>query len=145
MSEALRPGIDEVSNDRVTRKPFPGSRKVYAAGTLYPFLRVPMREIHQAPTVVHGTSNAVTISNPPLVAYDSSGPYADPLLPDGGGAVGGVDPDDVDAGIEEGVHPFHRVPGGPEGGDDLGAANGGLGEHRGGELQKGQGRRTIPR
>ena len=78
MSEALRPDIDEVSTDRITRKPFPGSRKVYATGVLYPFLRVPMREIHQAPTVVHDAKQETTLSNPPQVVYDTSGPYSDP-------------------------------------------------------------------
>jgi phosphomethylpyrimidine synthase len=37
-----------------------------------------MREIRQAPTVVHGANGAATIVNPPLTAYDSSGPYTDP-------------------------------------------------------------------
>ncbi len=78
MSNALQPGIDEARLDGITRTPLPGSRRIYATGTLYPFLRVPMREIHQAPTQVHGASKTATISNPPLVAYDSSGPYTDP-------------------------------------------------------------------
>ncbi|HEX9641754.1 MAG TPA: hypothetical protein VGB13_10635, partial [Candidatus Krumholzibacteria bacterium] len=48
MSNALQPGIDEARLDGITRTPLPGSRRIYATGTLYPFLRVPMREIHQA-------------------------------------------------------------------------------------------------
>jgi phosphomethylpyrimidine synthase len=78
MSNALQPGIDEARLDGITRIPLPGSRRIYATGTLYPFLRVPMREIHQAPTQVPGASKAATISTPPLIAYDSSGPYTNP-------------------------------------------------------------------
>ena len=59
----------------------------------------------------------------------------DPLFAYRRGAMGGVDPDDVDPSIEEGMHPLHRVPGRTQGGNDLGATNGGIGEHRGGGLQ----------
>ncbi|MEO9874324.1 MAG: phosphomethylpyrimidine synthase ThiC [Anderseniella sp.] len=52
----------------VTEGPLPASRKVYKAGTLHPYVRVPMREIS-----VHPTSG-----EQPVTVYDSSGPYTDP-------------------------------------------------------------------
>jgi hypothetical protein len=47
----------------------------------------------------------------------------DPLLPDRGGRMGGVDPDDIDTGIEQSGHLLGLGPGRPQRGDDLGAAN----------------------
>jgi len=47
--------------DEAAVQPFPGSRKVHAGP-----LRVPMREITQ------------TAGNPPILVYDTSGPYSDP-------------------------------------------------------------------
>ena len=44
MSNALRPGIDEARLDRITRKPLPGSRRVYVGGSLYPFLTQDVRD-----------------------------------------------------------------------------------------------------
>jgi phosphomethylpyrimidine synthase len=46
----------------------PGSRKVYQAGTLFPDIRVPFREV-----TVHPSAN-----EPPVTIYDPSGPYTDP-------------------------------------------------------------------
>ena len=46
----------------------PGSRKVHAAGALFPDLRVPFREV-----AVHPSAG-----EPPLTIYDPSGPYTDP-------------------------------------------------------------------
>ncbi len=46
----------------------PGSRKVYQAGTLFPDIRVPFREVE-----VHPSAN-----EPPVTIYDPSGPYTDP-------------------------------------------------------------------
>ena len=54
----------------VTEGPLPASRKVYKSGTLYPFVRVPMREIS-----VHPTSG-----EQPVTVYDTSGPYTDPNI-----------------------------------------------------------------
>jgi phosphomethylpyrimidine synthase len=53
--------------------PLPGSCKVHVTGSR-PDLRVPMREITQAatPTLFGGEDN------PPIVVYDTSGPYTDP-------------------------------------------------------------------
>jgi phosphomethylpyrimidine synthase len=53
--------------------PIAGSRKIHVTGSR-PDLRVPMREIVQAatPTLFGGEEN------PPIVVYDTSGPYTDP-------------------------------------------------------------------
>ncbi len=55
------------------RRPFPNSRKVYATGSR-PDLRVPMREVIQTPTRTKGGLE----DNPPVMLYDTSGPYTDP-------------------------------------------------------------------
>src|SRR5690349_16596362 len=47
--------------DRAAVEPLPGSRKVYVGA-----LKVPMREISQSG------------GNPPILVYDTSGPYTDP-------------------------------------------------------------------
>ncbi len=59
-------------SEDVTR-PFPASRKIYVEGES-PGVRVPMREISQAPT---RTSQGAE-ENPPIYVYDTSGPYTDP-------------------------------------------------------------------
>lgn len=57
---------------------FPGSRKVYLPGTLYPELRVPVREIALSPTCARDGS--LLHENQPLRVYDTSGPYTDPTV-----------------------------------------------------------------
>ncbi|MGH8258768.1 MAG: phosphomethylpyrimidine synthase ThiC, partial [Steroidobacteraceae bacterium] len=52
----------------VATKSFPASRKVYLRGSVYPDIRVPVREISLHPSA----------GEPPLAVYDSSGPYTDP-------------------------------------------------------------------
>ena len=52
----------------ITTGPLPASRKIYVDGTLHPDVRVPMREIS-----LHETAK-----EPPVVVYDTSGPYTDP-------------------------------------------------------------------
>ncbi|EXJ17259.1 phosphomethylpyrimidine synthase ThiC [Imhoffiella purpurea] len=61
----------ELSED-VTR-PFPRSRKIHVAGSR-PDLRVPMREVSLTPT----HTNEGQEENPPVLIYDTSGPYTDP-------------------------------------------------------------------
>ena len=51
----------------VTSGPLPASQKVYKSGTLYPDIKVPMREIQVHPTA----------GEPNVTVYDSSGPYSD--------------------------------------------------------------------
>jgi len=53
-------------------KPLPNSRKVYIAGS-QPDLRVPMREITQSDT----PASMGAEKNPPILVYDTSGPYTD--------------------------------------------------------------------
>jgi phosphomethylpyrimidine synthase len=70
-----RPAAAPPDLSSVTRGPLPGSRKVYVSGTQHPDLRVPLREITLTPSkLADGTERA----NPPVRAYDSSGPYTDP-------------------------------------------------------------------
>jgi phosphomethylpyrimidine synthase len=64
--------------NRVTRDPLPGSRKVYLEGSL-PGVRVPMREVRQSPTRRTGPGGETILEeNPPLALYDTSGPFTDP-------------------------------------------------------------------
>jgi phosphomethylpyrimidine synthase len=51
----------------VTTGPLPAARKVFVGGRIHPGLQVPMREI-----ALHPTSG-----EPPVILYDSSGPYTD--------------------------------------------------------------------
>jgi phosphomethylpyrimidine synthase len=55
---------------------FPGSTKVYTNGKLYSDIRVPHREIVLSNTNI--LSSNVSVRNPPLRVYDTSGPYTDP-------------------------------------------------------------------
>ena len=59
--------------DAAAVAPLPSSRKIYVQGSR-PDLRVPMREITQSDTPA---AFGVEV-NPPLVVYDTSGPYTDP-------------------------------------------------------------------
>ncbi len=59
-------------SEEVTR-PFPNSRKVHVTGSR-PDLRVPMREVTLTPT----QTNQGEEENPPVMIYDTSGPYTDP-------------------------------------------------------------------
>jgi phosphomethylpyrimidine synthase len=63
----------------VTTGPLAGSRKVYVTGSVYPDLRVPLREIALTPTVDRrGGQARVLGENEPLLVYDTSGPYTEP-------------------------------------------------------------------
>ncbi|MFA7386922.1 MAG: phosphomethylpyrimidine synthase ThiC, partial [Thiohalobacteraceae bacterium] len=59
-------------SEEVTR-PFTNSRKIYVQGSRAD-IRVGMREVEQSPT----QTNASPEENPPVVVYDTSGPYTDP-------------------------------------------------------------------
>ena len=63
---------------RITRTPFPGSRKIYIAGSR-PDIRVPFREVMLTDTLVAEGHESRREANPPLRLYDSSGVYTDPL------------------------------------------------------------------
>ena len=63
---------------RITRTPFPGSRKTYVTGPRAE-IRVPFREITLTDTLVDdGSGTPRREPNPPLRVYDASGPYTDP-------------------------------------------------------------------
>ena len=55
---------------QVSTGPLPASRKVHVAGERFPDLRVAMREIDITPSA----------KEPPLRAYDPSGPFTDPAV-----------------------------------------------------------------
>jgi len=59
--------------DSAAVEPLPASRKIYVEGPR-PDLRVPMREISQTETPASFGAE----KNPPIVVYDTSGPYTDP-------------------------------------------------------------------
>ncbi len=59
--------------DAAAVAPLPSSRKIYVEGTR-PDIRVPMREIAQSETPASFGAEV----NPPIVVYDTSGPYTDP-------------------------------------------------------------------
>ena len=59
--------------DDAAVQPLPNSRKIYVEGSR-PDLRVPMRAIAQADTPASFGAEV----NPPIVVYDTSGPYTDP-------------------------------------------------------------------
>ena len=58
-------------------QPFPNSSKIYVQGSRAD-IRVPMREITQSPT--HNLDGSEVESNPPIIVYDTSGPFTDPAV-----------------------------------------------------------------
>ena len=69
--------VDDAALAGITRAPLPGSTKVYALGKQHPDLRVPFREIGLSPTK---HANGRVEQNPPIVVYDTSGPFTDPAV-----------------------------------------------------------------
>jgi len=61
--------------DAAAVAPLPSSSKIFVAGSR-PDLRVPMREIAQSDTPASFGAE----KNPPIVVYDTSGPYTDPTV-----------------------------------------------------------------
>ena len=66
-------------SERVTRTPFPNSKKIYVEGS-NPSVQVAMREIALSPTSVGQNGNSQDQPNAPLTVYDTSGPYSDPKV-----------------------------------------------------------------
>ncbi|NND77979.1 MAG: phosphomethylpyrimidine synthase ThiC [Flavobacteriales bacterium] len=60
------------SESKITRDPFPASRKIYVKGELSG-VNVPMREISLTDTKLNGKIEP----NKPVIVYDTSGPYTD--------------------------------------------------------------------
>ncbi len=58
-----------------SREPLPNSGRVYASGSLYPDLRVPLRQIELSAT--RGFNGHPEV-NAPVAVYDCSGPWGDP-------------------------------------------------------------------
>jgi phosphomethylpyrimidine synthase len=67
--------VDDGALAQITREPLSGSQRIYVEGVLHPQLKVPMRQISLSPT--HHANGSHT-PNPPVVVYDTSGPYTDP-------------------------------------------------------------------
>ena len=61
--------------DQAAIQPLPKSRKIYLEGSRAD-LRVPVREIAQSET----SASFGAEPNPPIVVYDTSGPYTDPTV-----------------------------------------------------------------
>ena len=57
---------------------YPDSEKIYVNGTLYPEIRVGMRQVIQHPTVTIKDGERIERPNGPVAIYDTSGPYTDP-------------------------------------------------------------------
>ena len=58
-------------------QPFPNSKKIYVQGSRAD-IRVPMREISLTDTPLIGGKEGEVEKNPPVIVYDTSGPYTDP-------------------------------------------------------------------
>ncbi len=64
--------------DSLSVQPYPNSNKIYIQGS-QPDIRVPMREITLADSLIGGTKQAPIYSaNQPIPVYDTSGVYTDP-------------------------------------------------------------------
>jgi phosphomethylpyrimidine synthase len=61
---------------KITRHPFPNSKKIYVSGKVHPNIKVAMREISLSDTK-HSMTGKMT-PNAPVTVYDTSGPYTDP-------------------------------------------------------------------
>ena len=61
---------------RITTGGFPASKKLFVSGTLFPEIRVPMREISLTPSHSHLPGQPDS-PNAPITVYDTSGPYTD--------------------------------------------------------------------
>ncbi len=65
--------------ENIDVKSYPGSKKIYKQGTIYPEVKVAMREIELTPTVkVAADGTKTTRENGSVTVYDTSGPYTDP-------------------------------------------------------------------
>ncbi|MDH4193964.1 MAG: hypothetical protein OEV70_07425, partial [Nitrospirota bacterium] len=82
-SDASTPSLNVISEEpriplsSLTIQPFPGSKKIYRAGSR-PDVQVPMREIHQ--TSSQRLHDHTEVQNPSVIVYDTSGPYTDPAV-----------------------------------------------------------------
>jgi phosphomethylpyrimidine synthase len=77
MSSVKQQRVDQSRLQGITRGAFPASQKRFVSGTLFPDIRVPMREIAQTPTREGSPAAPRLVPNPPVTVYDTSGPYTD--------------------------------------------------------------------
>lgn len=63
---------------QISRDPFPKSDKIYVSGNIHKEIKVAMRAINLDDSV--DKFNDTRESNPPVVVYDTSGPYTDPSI-----------------------------------------------------------------
>ena len=69
------------NQSQITRDPFPGSKKIYVPGQIYPDIQVAMREISLTDSKSIFTDGEFKKGeNEPVVVYDTSGPYTDPTI-----------------------------------------------------------------
>ena len=69
-------------SSKITRDPFPASKKVYVNGMTHSNLKVAMREITLTDSKPMFSNGEFQKSeNPPITVYDTSGPYTDPEIP----------------------------------------------------------------
>src|SRR5713226_3723045 len=78
MSATSKQQVNEAKLAGITRGPLPASRKIYVNGKIYPFIRVPIREIQLPATRLGSGLNSRLVPNAPHLVYDPSGPYTDP-------------------------------------------------------------------
>src|SRR5690606_15777753 len=64
------------NEEKISREPFPNSRKIYIEGDIHP-IKVAMREIVLSDTKL---AKGGVEKNPPITVYDTSGPYTDPNI-----------------------------------------------------------------
>ncbi|MEJ6656873.1 MAG: phosphomethylpyrimidine synthase ThiC, partial [Pseudomonas sp.] len=74
-SRLLDTAIANSGADGAATQPLPNSRKIHVIGSR-PDIRVPMREISLADTQTDKGAE----KNPPVLVYDTSGPYTDPTV-----------------------------------------------------------------
>src|ERR1051326_8759250 len=66
------------TNKTITREPFPNSKKVYVSGTIYPDIKVAMREIEVSSGISSKSGNGK--SKETIRVYDTSGPFTEPSI-----------------------------------------------------------------
>lgn len=66
---------------KITRDPFPASKKIYVQGNIHKDVKVAMREISLTPSKALFSKNPdEEVQNDPVTVYDTSGPYTDPNI-----------------------------------------------------------------
>ena len=64
--------------DNITKITYPGSKKIYMQGSIFPDLQVGMREITLTPTVTKTSDGKKHFQkNAPVTVYDTSGAFGD--------------------------------------------------------------------